>query len=293
VTYTDAVMIIIETTKEPLAEAELRAFDKTACKYNNFYLTTNSSYYTQLAHCNRVFEIEAPNTTQTFKLTFYGISDKEPYFTIARTLKEKGKSIDLQNPDVEIAIIRHRKIYVTRKIYENKKEYLQRDPKFRNGFHPGACSAKFAKTLINLTGLQQGIILDPFCGTGGILIEACIAGFKAIGYDINSGMLSKAKSNCAQFNVTAVIKYADALAITTKCDAIVTELPFGKTTILDRSNNQLIQDFLSQAKECTTKIVIAFPAHFNPRTPGWKKDAVYTKYIHKTLSKKIYVLSKK
>lgn len=284
-------MIIIETTKEPLAEAELRAFDATAIKYKQFYLTSNDSYYKQLAHCNQVFEIKAPNPKRTFKLSFYGIVHKDTYFDIAKKLKGQGYKIDLKKPDTEIAIIRHKQIHITTKIYENDKTYLQRDPKFREGFHPGACSSKFAKTLINLSGLQKGTIVDPFCGTGGILIEAAKSGFDVIGYDINYAMLERAKINCKQFKVTAIIENKDALTVTKKCDAIITELPFGKTTVMDRSNNQLVQDFLISAKECTSKVVIAFPSHFNPKTPGWKKNSVHTKYIHKTLSKKMYVLS--
>jgi tRNA (guanine10-N2)-dimethyltransferase len=285
-------MIIIETTKEPLAEAELRAFDKTAIKHNNLYLTSDKSYYKQLAHCNQVFDIKKPAPKNSFKLSFYGIKNKDHYFDLAKELKSSGKKIDLKNPDTEIAIVRHKKIYVTTKIYENTKDYLKRDPKFREGFHPGACSSKFAKTLINLTGLQKGVVVDPFCGTGGMLIEGAKSGFEVIGYDINHAMLEKAKINCKQFGVAATIENKDALTITKKCGAIVTELPFGKTTVMDRSNNQLIQDFLKQALKCTSKVVIAFPSHFNPKTPCWKKEAVYTKYIHKTLSKKIYVLSR-
>ncbi len=43
-------------------------------------------------------------------------------------------------------------------------------------------SPKLARCMVNLTGVKENdLVLDPFCGTGGILIEAGIMGARVIG----------------------------------------------------------------------------------------------------------------
>jgi tRNA G10 N-methylase Trm11 len=53
---------------------------------------------------------------------------------------------------------------------------------------PGKFVPQVARELLNLLGLQAGqdIVLDPFCGSGTLLIEAAAAGINSIGFDIDS-----------------------------------------------------------------------------------------------------------
>ena len=48
----------------------------------------------------------------------------------------------------------------------------------------GTLPPKLARMLVNLTGLKEGIIWDPFCGSGTILLEAAVLGFDVLGSDI-------------------------------------------------------------------------------------------------------------
>lgn len=60
----------------------------------------------------------------------------------------------------------------------------------------GMMPPKLAQVMINLSGAKdQGIILDPFCGTGVILQEALLAGYEAIGADKSKEAVSLAKKN--------------------------------------------------------------------------------------------------
>ncbi len=57
-------------------------------------------------------------------------------------------------------------------------------------------SPKVCRTLINLAGAREGdVLLDPFCGTGTLLMEAAIQGIKVIGVDINPDAVQGTKSN--------------------------------------------------------------------------------------------------
>ena len=61
----------------------------------------------------------------------------------------------------------------------------------------GMLPPKLAQILINLCGpLKPGaVVLDPFCGTGVVLQETILMGYKAYGTDINERMVDYSKKN--------------------------------------------------------------------------------------------------
>lgn len=61
----------------------------------------------------------------------------------------------------------------------------------------GMLPPKLAQILINLCGpLKSGsVVLDPFCGTGVVLQEALLMGYKVYGTDINERMIEFSKKN--------------------------------------------------------------------------------------------------
>ncbi|MBQ7202324.1 methyltransferase domain-containing protein [Candidatus Saccharibacteria bacterium] len=66
----------------------------------------------------------------------------------------------------------------------------------------GMLPPKLAQVLINLCGdLPKGSrILDPFCGTGVVLQEALLMGYKAYGTDINERMIEYSDKNMKHFD---------------------------------------------------------------------------------------------
>jgi DNA modification methylase len=81
--------------------------------------------------------------------------------------------------------------------FENAKN--RKDPKYvTHGIHPykGKFYPQLAKTLINLSGQTNGTILDPYCGSGTVLLESQLNGFNAIGFDLNpmANLIAKAKT---------------------------------------------------------------------------------------------------
>jgi tRNA G10 N-methylase Trm11 len=82
--------------------------------------------------------------------------------------------------------------------YQDIDAYSQRDyGRPERDSKVGMLPPKLAQILINLAGLPAGTIYDPFCGTGVILQEARLMGFRAIGSDINPQMVTAAKANQA------------------------------------------------------------------------------------------------
>jgi len=83
---------------------------------------------------------------------------------------------------------------------QNLRNYVLRDRKkaFRDA-KMGMLPPKLAQILMNLANPKQGdIILDPFCGSGTINIEAGISGFKNYGSDLNGNFVKSAHENYLQ-----------------------------------------------------------------------------------------------
>ena len=66
----------------------------------------------------------------------------------------------------------------------------------------GMLPPKLAQILINLCGLlpEGSVVLDPFCGTGVVLQEALLMGYKAYGTDISERMIEYSDKNLKYFD---------------------------------------------------------------------------------------------
>ena len=177
---------------------------------------------------------------------------------------------------------------------ELKHTFSKRKPHLRPGFHPSSLHPKLARAFVNLTGIRKGTIVDCFCGTGGILIEAGLIGLNIIGYDIDEEMLEKAKLNFKHFKIKKYKLYQkDATKIKKKYRYIVADLPYGHAT--KKIDKDLYLNFLKNLKKILGKrAVIGFP-DFAPYKKLIKQAKLkivneFTIYLHKNLSKKIVVI---
>lgn len=124
----------------------------------------------------------------------------------------------------------------------NKKHFQNIKPHKRPFFYPGSMSPKLARCMVNLSHIKEGqLLLDPFCGTGGILIEGGMIGAKLIGSDINWNMKNGTLIN---LDYCSNLDYCDMdendyeahhidvreLKLYDKVDAVVTDPPYGIST---------------------------------------------------------------
>jgi len=67
---------------------------------------------------------------------------------------------------------------------------------------PFALKVELARLLVNLSSpSSEGPLIDPFCGTGSILIEAALEGIFAVGVDLNYDNVRGARRNALQLGV--------------------------------------------------------------------------------------------
>ncbi|MBI4144853.1 methyltransferase domain-containing protein [Candidatus Woesearchaeota archaeon] len=172
--------------------------------------------------------------------------------------------------------------------------FFARRPHLRPALHPSGMQPRLARALVNLTGATKGTIVDPFCGAGGILLEAGLLGFKIVGADIESTMIEKAKKNLKAFKLKAKLSVADATKFKTKVDYVVTDLPYGLNT-KGKELPKLYLAFLKRLKRnLKTRAVVVFP-HFVDHHALLKKAKLkllgeFTNYLHKTLTRKMTVV---
>jgi tRNA G10 N-methylase Trm11 len=91
--------------------------------------------------------------------------------------------------------------------------------------------ARLARGLVSLVVPPARSIVDPFCGTGSILLEAGSLGLQAFGVDISSKMVQISRHNLEHFGYPGIVELGNALHCQNTADAIVTDLPYGRTII--------------------------------------------------------------
>ena len=212
----------------------------------------------------------------------------------------KDPVVKLREPKTLFHIFRiGRKIVFGRRIISNYDDYEMRKPHLRPGFSPISIDPRVAKCCINLTGAGSGeTILDPFCGTGGFMIEASRLGIKSVGSDTDGTVLGKAKKNMDFFGIKDYkLEKKDATKITRKWKYIVSDLPYGKNT-KSQDIDKLYYAFLRNMKKLLReRAVLVFP-HYSPYKKLISKSGLhmvkdFSWYIHKSLTRKIVVIEPK
>lgn len=154
----------------------------------------------------------------------------------------KGEyAVDLENPENEIRVILSTKFYIGKKLVKiPRSTFEERKVQNRPYFSPISLHPRLARALVNLSRIKEGqTLLDPFCGTGGVLMEAALIGAKTIGSDIDERMVRGAKENLSSLNIESELFGSDISEVkdrVTEVDAIATDPPYGKAATTNRED---------------------------------------------------------
>lgn len=82
-----------------------------------------------------------------------------------------------------------------------------------HGFHsyPARMHPGMARVLVDACAPADGLVLDPFCGSGTVVVEAMRAGRKSIGADLNPLALRIAEVHCMRPNASAVTAWNETV----------------------------------------------------------------------------------
>ncbi|HJJ40269.1 MAG TPA: methyltransferase domain-containing protein [Methanocorpusculum sp.] len=206
--------------------------------------------------------------------------------------------VSFKNPEtVYRAVFSDGHCWLGRVLYTiDRGGYASRNPSQRAYFHPGVMMPLMARALVNLTCVKPGeLLLDPFCGTGGMLLESHIMGVRAVGGDYDSEMLGGCKMNIPD----GCIIRADAtkMPYPDECfDAVATDLPYGQSTrigadTLDALYRGSLNEIRRVLKKGRKAVVVTHKDIRSFAEPaGFEVAGFYEQYVHKSLTRRILVL---
>jgi len=183
------------------------------------------------------------------------------------------------------------------------KPFFERGPRRKPFFHPTAMQAKLARVMVNLAQPKRGdLVLDPFCGTGGMLVEAGLRGCRVIGFDARPHMRRGGLKNLRHYGVKLEgVAIADArYPPVSKVDCIATDPPYGRSaSTLGTSTRLIVEDFLSAVGDILSrgaKICTAAPKTVRisetAQDAGFKHLESHFVFVHRSLTREIVVFER-
>jgi tRNA (guanine10-N2)-dimethyltransferase len=213
--------------------------------------------------------------------------------------------VDLKNPEkILIGILTENKFVFGLKLAEiQPKSFVERRPKHKPFFHPSAMPAKLARCMVNLAKPKSGeLVLDPFSGTGSMLIEAALISCRVLGLDIQKRMVRGTRKNLTYFGIKPEgLIVADAKnSPIAKVDCVVTDPPYGiSATTLRRTTRQIVEEVLMAVYDILEKesrVCIAAPKTLGigrlAVTLGYRHLESHFVYVHRSLTREIAVIEK-
>lgn len=208
--------------------------------------------------------------------------------------------VSLKNPEVEFrAILSEDRCFFGKVLFTfERSTYDTRNPGKRDFFHPGVMMPRMARTLVNIAGIRKDdSVLDPFCGTGGILIEAALLGAHAIGSDFDPEMVSGSRRNIPESD----LMLADAASLPfcdNSLDAVVTDFPYGqsvsvrKADTMDTLYGNALEEIARVLKFGTRAVVVTHRDISPIATDYFTILQQHEQRVHKSLTRRILVLSR-
>lgn len=215
--------------------------------------------------------------------------------------------VNLSKPKTLIRVVAHQNdIYVAiERIKLNKKHFEDSKPHKRPFFYPGSMNPKLARCMVNLSRIKEGqLLLDPFCGTGGILIEAGLIGCKVVGSDVYWKMKNGTSINLDYYGITDYRTFnldVRELKMYEKVDSVVTDPPYGiSTSTGDISGDDIFREFFKSIYDNMkdeAHLCMASP-HYVDLKPiadeiGFEIVEQYGIKMHRSLTRIISVICKK
>jgi tRNA (guanine10-N2)-dimethyltransferase len=238
-----------------------------------------------------------------------GVSTRAVERTLGQVLVDRGFSVDLDDPDHELrALFSGDACLVGWLQSRSVRDFGDRKPTDRPFFQPGSMDPMDARALANIAGAAPGVtVLDPMCGTGGLLIEAGLVGARTVGVDAQSKMVRGARENLAAYlpaggdadpdgSPSADVLRGDATALPLSddsVDAVVFDAPYGRQSKVARHElGDLVEGALRESRRVAPRAVMVAdrPWREAARSAGWALDSLFERRVHRSLVRYVHVL---
>jgi tRNA (guanine10-N2)-dimethyltransferase len=208
-------------------------------------------------------------------------------------------TVDLSRPSQEFrAILSEDRCYFGRLLFRiGRGAYDHRNPGKRAFFHPGVMMPRLARALVNISCVRPDeTLFDPFCGTGGILIEAGLMEIDTIGGDFDPLMVQGSRRNLQ----AGTFIVADSTAIPLRdasVEAVVTDFPYGQSVCIRREGTmeRLYDRALSEIRRVLRPgrraVIVTHKDITEIARCQMKVLELHKQWVHKSLTRRILVLT--
>lgn len=224
---------------------------------------------------------------------------------LGQALSAAGRTVDLERPESTVRVVAttralhaHRLLHdVDRGAFEARRSHL------RPFAHPTSLHPRLARAVVNLARPARGV-LDPFVGTGGLVLEAALMGVPAVAGDADPAMVRGARSNLAHVAGDAAgrvgLYVGDVRALPLRpgaVDAVVADPPYGRAAASHGGPAEDLQAaLLVGAAELLApgdRLVVVLPRGLTEdeaQDAGWGLEEVHGAYVHRSLTRHVTVL---
>ncbi|MCD6492720.1 MAG: TIGR01177 family methyltransferase [Archaeoglobaceae archaeon] len=273
--------------------------------FNRLALTHEICKFIESCEINELEEvfnrIEFPKEYLCIRITNIGrkkLDAAKAERRLGAILWRRGAKISVSNPKIVIRVYLSNKAFIGFLIHKtNKKQFLMRKPNNKPFFMPNVVLPRFARALVNLSGVKEKeTMLDPMCGTGTFLIEAGLMGIKFIGIEPFKKIVNGCKKNLIFYGLNPNVIKGDAKKMPIKSnsiDSIVTDFPYLRSTkcygdLMDLYS-KAIEEFSRVLKPKKYAIVVTNTDIDYLLNKRFKIRNKFYQRVHRSLTRRIYV----
>lgn len=243
-----------------------------------------------------------------------GVDTQRAERLLGHELVDRGFTVDLTDPDHELRAVFAPPLdgdsaasgaaggvcVLGWLVAESVRDYGTRTPTERPFFQPGSMNPLLARALANIVGARPGArVLDPMCGTAGVLVEAGLVGANVLGVDVQGKMVRGARRNLRRYlssDAAIELLVADAAMLPISDDSIdgvVFDAPYGRQSKVAAADIEtLVDGALAEARRVAPRAVVVGdrPWVDRAREAGWTVTDRFQRRVHRTLDRYIMVL---
>ena len=228
-----------------------------------------------------------------------GIDTQAAERRLGSALVERGFDVDLDEPDnTLVALFSSDLAAVGWLETRTVRDFSARNPTEKPFFQPGSMAPMDARAFSNIAGAAPGArILDPMCGTGGVLVEAGLAGASVVGSDAQRKMVRGARRNLGSYLDGGTVVRGDATRLPFAADSFdgaVFDAPYGRqSAIAGDSLETLVEGALAEAKRVAARAVVVGDRPWNDAAAaaGWTVTDRFDRRVHGSLVRYVHVLA--
>jgi tRNA (guanine10-N2)-dimethyltransferase len=222
--------------------------------------------------------------------------------TLGNVLVDRGFSVDLDDPDHVLRVLFSGDTCLVGWLdVESIRDFGDRKPTDRPFFQPGSMAPLDARAFVNIAGAAPGkTILDPMCGTGGVLLEAALVGARVVGADAQWKMARGSRTNLEALTPEATwdVLRGDATSLALRddsVDGVVFDAPYGRQSKIARHDlADLVAGALAEAARVAPRAVVVADRSWEDAAvdAGWQVDELFERRVHGSLTRYVHVLTR-